>query len=122
VPLDSQGIEREFVQHLEQQDEVKLYAKLPGWFKIPTPLGSYNPDWALVIERDGVEQVYFVVETKGTRNLDELRLTEKAKITCGEAHFAALKAGYSDPAHYLEAMSVAQVMASVDDLMTGGAG
>lgn len=63
VPKDSE-VESRFAQELEEQDEVKLYVKLPGWFKIPTPLGTYNPDWALVIEDNGEEHIYFVVETK----------------------------------------------------------
>ena len=44
---------------------MKVYAKLPGWFKVPTPLGTYNPDWAVLVETDGAERLYFVVETKG---------------------------------------------------------
>jgi type III restriction enzyme len=83
------GIERAFADALEKNTDVKAYVKLPGWFRIPTPLGTYNPDWALVINKNGEDRVYFVVETKG--DLLELRDTEKAKIKCGEAHFAALR-------------------------------
>ncbi|MCP4553617.1 MAG: hypothetical protein GY834_16595, partial [Bacteroidetes bacterium] len=74
----------------EQSEDVKVYAKLPAWFKIDTPLGSYNPDWAVLIERDGKEKLYFVVETKGTRFVDMLRPSEQAKIDCGRKHFKAL--------------------------------
>ncbi|HDX2259473.1 TPA: restriction endonuclease subunit R, partial [Escherichia coli] len=88
VPKDSE-VEGRFAQELEEQDEVKLYVKLPGWFKIPTPLGTYNPDWALVIEDNGEEHIYFVVETK-SKHIG-LGNEEDAKITCGNAHFISLK-------------------------------
>ena len=52
-------------QDLERNEKVTVYAKLPPWFKVPTPLGSYNPDWAVVVEDEGDEKLYFVVETKG---------------------------------------------------------
>ncbi|MFH1908791.1 MAG: DEAD/DEAH box helicase, partial [Chloroflexota bacterium] len=85
-------IERQFVEGLEHRDDVKLYVKLPGWFTVPTPIGEYNPDWAIVLEKkneDGeVENVlYLVRETKETRNLDELRPDEKRKIISGKKHF-----------------------------------
>ncbi|MGI9257045.1 MAG: type III restriction-modification system endonuclease, partial [Salinispira sp.] len=89
VVYDS-DIERTFAAGLEQSDDITLYAKLPSWFSIPTPLGSYNPDWAVLVEADGAEKLYFVVETKGTLFADNLRLSEKAKIDCGKKHFAAL--------------------------------
>jgi type III restriction enzyme len=82
VPKDSE-VESRFAQELEEQDEVKLYVKLPGWFKIPTPLGTYNPDWALVIEDNGEEHIYFVVETK-SKHIG-LGHEEDAKIACGTA-------------------------------------
>jgi type III restriction enzyme len=91
-------IEREFAQDLEEQEEVKLYTKLPNWFKIPTPLGDYNPDWALVITKDGKDSIYFVVETKG--NLLTLRDNESGKIRCGKAHFEALSPLNDNPAKY----------------------
>jgi type III restriction enzyme len=84
-------IESSFAKEFEKSDDVKLYAKLPGWFKVDTPLGSYNPDWAVVIERDGEEKVYFVVESKGSLFTDALRPIEKAKIDCGKEHFKALE-------------------------------
>ena len=79
-----------FAEKLENNESVKVYAKLPDWFKIPTPLGSYNPDWAIVIEDNGQNKLYFVVETKGSIEGKDLRPTELAKIQCGEKHFAAL--------------------------------
>jgi len=99
VIYDSAGIERGFAEEMEKNEAVKLYAKLPGWFKVPTPLGSYNPDWAVLIEQDGTERIYLVVETKGSLFKDDLRGTEGAKIECGKAHFKALAVG-NNPAWY----------------------
>ena len=59
---DSEGTERRFAKDLESNEAVKVYAKLPAWFKIPTPLGSYNPDWAVLIDHNGEEKLFFVVE------------------------------------------------------------
>lgn len=89
VIYDSEN-EQTFAERLEKNKHVKLYAKLPDWFKIATPLGSYNPDWAVLIEDDGNEKVYFVVETKGNILSEALRPTEYAKIKCGVKHFKAL--------------------------------
>jgi len=89
VVYDS-DIELEFATAFERSDDIKLYAKLPDWFKIDTPLGTYNPDWAVLIEIDGKEKLYFVVETKSTLFTDALRPTEKAKIACGKEHFKAM--------------------------------
>jgi type III restriction enzyme len=86
------GTEFEFAEKLEESEDVKLYAKLPPWFKIDTPLGSYNPDWAVLIDKeDGMgDQLYFVVETKSSIFSDDLRASEQAKINCGIEHFKAL--------------------------------
>ena len=84
------GIEANFADQLEKNTAVKVYAKLPGWFAVPTPLGSYNPDWAVLIDSDEGERLYFVVETKGSLYLGDLRITESAKIEFGRAHFNAL--------------------------------
>ncbi|EFN9717134.1 TPA: DEAD/DEAH box helicase family protein [Escherichia coli] len=89
VVYDS-DIELEFASAFERNEDIKLYAKLPGWFKIDTPLGGYNPDWAVLIEKDGKEKLYFVVETKSTLFSVERRPEENAKIKCGYAHFEAL--------------------------------
>ena len=89
VVYDS-DVERGFAEQLENNESVKVYAKLPDWFKVPTPLGSYNPDWAIVIEDNGLNKLYFVVETKGSIEGKDLRPKEQAKIRCGEKHFAAL--------------------------------
>ena len=92
VLFDS-DIEEQFARSFEKSDDVKVYAKLPREFKIETPLGSYNPDWAVLVEMDGQEKLYFVVESKGSIFTDALRPTENAKIKCGEEHFKALNTG-----------------------------
>ncbi|MGA7776988.1 MAG: DEAD/DEAH box helicase family protein [Paraburkholderia sp.] len=111
VVYDS-NTERDFADALEKNDAIKLYAKLPAWFKVPTPLGTYNPDWAVLIEQDGAERLYFVVETKSSLFTDELRDGENAKIICGGAHFLALERDES-PARYVKARSVDGVLAEV---------
>ncbi|EAT1902911.1 DEAD/DEAH box helicase family protein [Salmonella enterica] len=106
--------ERDFADALEKNDAIKLYAKLPGWFKVPTPLGSYNPDWAVLVEEDNEQRLYFVVETKSSLFADDLRDKESAKILCGKAHFQALameSAGLNgNPARYIVASSVGDLM------------
>ena len=82
--------EESFAKSFENNNRVKLYAKLPSWFTIPTPLGSYNPDWAVLIDADGKDKLYFVLETKADIMFDALRPTESAKIECGKKHFEAL--------------------------------
>lgn len=89
VVYDS-DVERKFAEKFELSDDVKVFAKLPNWFKIDTPLGSYNPDWAVLVERDGESKLYFVVESKGSILSDALRPAETAKINCGREHFKAL--------------------------------
>jgi type III restriction enzyme len=87
VVYDSE-IEREFAHQLDQREDIKLFVKLPGWFQIDTPVGKYNPDWAIVKEDD--QTLYLVRETKGTRDLMQLRNSESDKIRCGQKHFEAL--------------------------------
>ena len=84
------GNEESFATSFENNKSIQLYAKLPNWFKIYTPLGTYNPDWAVLVERDGVDKLYFVLETKGNIMFDSLRPSENAKIKCGIKHFEAL--------------------------------
>jgi type III restriction enzyme len=88
IPLDS-AVENQFAHDCETSEQVKFYFKLPNWFTIPTPIGSYNPDWAIVFEDD--VKIYFVAETKSTGlsdvDLDKLRKQEQQKIICGKAHF-----------------------------------
>ncbi len=92
VIYDSE-VERTFALDAENDDEVVLYAKLPSLFKIDTPIGTYNPDWAVVLDTDEGEKLYFVAETKGTENFNDLKGTEKKKITCGRKHFEVLDTG-----------------------------
>lgn len=73
-------------------EAVKVYAKHPSW-SVPTPLGPYNPGWAVFVEKDGAERLYLVVETKSSLFTDDLREKESAKIACGKAHFKALAGG-----------------------------
>lgn len=94
IEVDSE-VEREFAIECEQDQDVKFYIKLPSWFKVKTPLGQYNPDWALLIEEYGKDKLYFVVETKGDTAKDKLRPVESAKIKCGRKHFNAIDTGVS---------------------------
>jgi len=89
VVYDS-GIESALATEFEKNTNVKVYAKLPDWFKIDTPLGPYNPDWAVLFEIDDEEQLFFVVESKGGMGYEFLRPSEKGKIDCGKAHFREL--------------------------------
>lgn len=97
VPFDSETIEKPFIEAMEKRKDVKLYIKLPAWFTVTTPIGEYNPDWAIVMENPdgGNDLLYLVRETKGTLNLDDLRRDEKRKIACGRRHFGdALNVSY----------------------------
>jgi len=92
VKTDS-DIERKFASDLECE-EVLVYAKLPGGFKIPTPLGNYNPDWAIVFNTDKFKYVYFIAETKGSMETLQLKEIEQKKISYAKKHFEAL--GHAD--------------------------
>lgn len=92
VIYDSE-IEREFAIDAENDDDVLLYAKLPSRFKIDTPIGNYNPDWAVVLNTFEGEKLYFVAETKGTENINDLKGSEKKKILCGRKHFEVIDTG-----------------------------
>ena len=83
---------------------------MPGWFKVPTPLGTCNPDWAVLVEMDGAERLYFVVETKSSPFTDDLRDKEGGKIECGKAHFEALAVG-ENPARFKRARNLDDLMA-----------
>ena len=110
VVCDS-GVERDFASEMEKNDAIKVYAKLPGWFRIPTPLGTYNPDWAvLLVGEDGQERLFFVVETKSDLLAGVRRPLEDANIKCGKAHFKALAVGEA-PAQYIVERSLEGVLA-----------
>lgn len=87
VVYDSE-VEREFARRLDEREDIKLFVKLPGWFVIDTPLGTYNPDWA-ILKHDGAA-LYLVRETKGTKDFLKLRTAEADKIRCGQKHFEAI--------------------------------
>ena len=94
-------VERDFALALEQMDEVKLFVKLPDWFTVPTPVGPYNPDWAIVFHVQDEfgelrEKLYLVRETKGTLDAEDRRATENMKIACARQHFGALEVDYDD--------------------------
>ncbi len=97
VSYDSE-VEGSFAERLNANEAVKVFAKLPSWFRIQTPLGAYNPDWAVLVSKEDGERLYLVVETKGTLFLDDLRASEAAKITCGTAHFEAIADADKQPA------------------------
>ncbi len=89
VVTDSET-ERSFVTELDTSEEVVVYAKLPRGFFIPTPVGNYNPDWAVAFKEGTVRHVYFVAETKGSLSSMQLRGVEKSKVECARRFFAAL--------------------------------
>ena len=90
VVVDSKGTEMDFAKHLESNEDVEVYTKLPRGFYINTPLGHYNPDWAVVFREGSVKHVYFIAETKGSMREVDLREAEKSKIECARRHFASL--------------------------------
>ena len=92
VVYDSE-IEREFAKKLDEREDIKVFVKLPGWFKVETPVGSYNPDWA-ILKHDG-QAFYLVRETKGTRDFLKLRTSEADKVRCGQKHFEEIGVPFS---------------------------
>lgn len=98
-----------FAQALNANEAVRVFAKLPAWFRVPTPLGSYNPDWAVLVQTEAGERLYFVVETKPTNLIDDLHHLEAGKVKCGSKHFEAIAATPGEP-RFLQA-------GGVDDLL-----
>ena len=92
IEYDSE-VERQFANDLDHNENVRMFVKLPSWFKIDTPIGPYNPDWAFVTERD--DKLYFVRETKSTLDSEERRTKENQKIVCGRRHFEALDVDFA---------------------------
>ncbi len=103
VTVDSE-VEREFMQSLEDNVSVKFYIKLPSWFKIDTPVGKYNPDWAVAF--DGDKRIYFVAETKGSDDINDNHLSanERSKITAARQHFAEIDVPYVAPVRSLQSV------------------
>lgn len=93
VVCDS-SVEARFAADLDANDQVRFFVKLPAWFRVDTPIGTYNPDWAILLETDREPCLYLIRETKSTPDTDELRLAEKIKIDCGRKHFAAINVDY----------------------------
>jgi type III restriction enzyme len=83
-------VERRFAEELDTSAEVVVYAKLPRGFSIPTPVGNYNPDWAIAFKEGAVKHIYFVAETKGSMSTMELRKIEETRIECARKFFAEL--------------------------------
>ncbi|MFN9951910.1 MAG: restriction endonuclease subunit R, partial [bacterium] len=82
--------ETNFVKELDSATEVAVYAKLPKSFFIPTPVGNYNPDWAIAFQEGTVKHVFFIAETKGSMSSMQLRLIEDCKIQCARKFFGKL--------------------------------
>ncbi len=99
VVTDS-SIERKFVTELDTSDEVIVYAKLPSGFSIPTPVGNYNPDWAISFKDGAVKHIYFVAETKGAMSSMKLRTEESIKIECARKFFDKLNAANTSDVKY----------------------
>lgn len=105
VKVDS-NTEKTFKESLEQYEDVRVYVKLPGKFSIATPLGNYNPDWAIAFREGSVKHIYFVAETKGSMSSLQLKQAEQAKISCARAHFKALaQAGLINDQHIYDVVS-----------------
>ena len=96
--ITDSNIEREFVKELDTSAEVVVYAKLPRGFLIPTPVGDYNPDWAIAFKEGSVKHIYFVAETKGSMSSMELRAIEHTKIECARKFFEEVNRKI-DPEH-----------------------
>jgi type III restriction enzyme len=101
------GIEREFVRELDTGTDVVVYAKLPKTFFIPTPVGNYNPDWAIAFQEGTVKHIYFIAETKGSLSSMELRKIEDCKIDCARKFFHKIT---SDQVKYDVVNSYAKLM------------
>lgn len=85
-------VERRFAEELDKRTDIKLFVKLPKWFRVETPIGDYIPDWAIVKHHD--ETIYLVRETKSTKNFEKLRNSEADKVRCGRKHFEAINVNF----------------------------
>jgi len=102
IPYDSE-VEREFARQLDGMENVRLFVKLPRWFVVDTPIGDYNPDWAIVAEQDS--KVYLVRETKSTLDNEKRRTSENQKIKCGKRHFEAIGVDFKTVTNAAEALA-----------------
>lgn len=94
--ITDSDVEKAFVQELDTSSEVVVYAKLPRGFLIPTPVGDYNPDWAISFTAGSVRHIYFVAETKGTMSSMKLREIEKTKIECARKFFDEINQSFGE--------------------------
>lgn len=101
IKYDS-GVEKDVAELLDSDDKVKFFCKLPRWFKVATPLGDYNPDWAVVV--DDAQKLYLVRETKSTLDRDKRRESENKKVDCGKAHFNSLGVNFKDAKNIFEVL------------------
>ncbi|MDR0752068.1 MAG: DEAD/DEAH box helicase family protein [Christensenellaceae bacterium] len=90
IIFDKSNVEKHFAEKLDSDPDVKLFFKIPDKFKISTPVGAYNPDWAVYMKKNGEQKLCFIIETKGSLDRSQLRQTEDIKIHCGKAHFDSL--------------------------------
>lgn len=93
IVYDSSSVEKPFAVALDNDPDVKMFFKIPDRFKVETPIGTYNPDWAVYFVKNGEEKLYFILETKGSTSFMDLRTREQLKIHCGKKHFEALDNG-----------------------------
>jgi type III restriction enzyme len=98
------GVEEKVAELLDNDENVKFFCKLPRWFKVTTPLGDYNPDWAVVVEDS--QKIYLVRETKSTLDRDDRRESENKKVICGEAHFNSLGVNFKDATTIYDVLQV----------------
>ena len=91
ILYDSSTVEKPFALVLDNDPDVKMFFKIPERFKMETPIGTYNPDWAVYLTCNGEVKLYFILETKGVTNLSDLCTPEQLKIHCGKKHFKALE-------------------------------
>lgn len=102
----SSDVEKNFAGELDRDERIKLFIKLPVWFSVKTPLGGYTPDWAIVTAKTGIkdkesdEKVYFVIETKGSTDESQRRVSENQKIDCAKKHFEVIRVRYKAIANY----------------------
>ena len=105
-------IENKLADNLEKEEIVKVYSKLPKGFLIPTPVGDYNPDWAIVFDEKDVKYIYFIAETKGKLGSLDIRGREDIKISCARKLYAALSSDnlkYGVISDYKELLGIVKV-------------
>jgi type III restriction enzyme len=110
VEWDSE-VEKSFAEALDAREEVTLFFKLPRWFQIPTPVGSYNPDWAIVA--GDPDKVYLIRETKSTGDMTKRRESENQKIKFGKLHFEALSRNPEDAVDFKDCVTLQEALASL---------